>query len=136
MSKSVKYWIRPNIDNRVKAGEIKAYFSSSVTEIGCDFVRVATPDGEVEVKNEFVFAMIGYRPDFEFLHAHGVAYNDATRRPVTNADTLESSRKGMYLAGVIVAGVHTNEIFIENGRFHGKIIANAIAAALHNEKGV
>ena len=131
MSKSVKYWIRPNIDNRIKAGEITAHFSSQVVEIRRDSVRVATPAGEIEVKNEFVFAMIGYRPDFEFLHAHGIAYNNATRRPVTNTETLESSRKGMYLAGVIVAGVHTNEIFIENGRFHGVTIANAIAAALH-----
>ncbi|MEO8024966.1 MAG: YpdA family putative bacillithiol disulfide reductase [Bryobacteraceae bacterium] len=130
MSSSVKYWIRPNIDNRIKAAEIPAHFSSQVTEIRRDSVRIATPSGELEIPNDFVFALIGYRPDFEFLHAHGIAYNEATRRPVTDEATLESSRRGMYLAGVIVAGVHTNEIFIENGRFHGVTIANAIAAAL------
>ncbi len=134
ISKKVKYWIRPNIDNRISAGEVTAHFNSHVVDIRRDSVRVATPNGEIDVRNEFVFAMIGYRPDFEFLEAHGVEYNQSTRRPVTNPDTLESSRKGLYLAGVIVAGVHTNEIFIENGRFHGTTIADAIAAALNKEQ--
>jgi thioredoxin reductase (NADPH) len=78
------------------------------------------------VKNDFVFAMTGYQPDIEFLAAHGITFDPETRRPYTDPDTLESTRKGMYLAGVLVAGMHTNEIFIENGRFHGRQIAEAI----------
>jgi thioredoxin reductase (NADPH) len=127
---NVKYWIKPNIENRIKNNEIPAYFESRVIEILPDAVRIATPQGEVRIKNDYVFAMTGYRPDFEFLAAHGVQLEPETKRPRTNPDTLESETKGIYLAGVIVAGVHTNEIFIENGRFHGKIIATAIAAAL------
>jgi len=128
--KNVKYWIKPNIENRIKNGEIPAYFSSTVKEIRPDSVCLNTPQGEVIVKNDFVFAMTGYRPDTEFLAAHGIEFDRETARPYTNPETLESDRKGMYLAGVLVAGMHTNEIFIENGRFHGKKIAEAIAAAI------
>jgi thioredoxin reductase (NADPH) len=74
--------------------------------------------------------MTGYRPDTEFLAAHGIQFDQKTKRPYTDPNTLESDRKGMFLAGVLVAGMHTNEIFIENGRFHGKIIAEAIAKQL------
>ena len=126
---NIKYWIRPNIDNRIKNGEIPAYFESAVREILPREVVIDTPGGAVAIKNDFVFAMTGYRPDTEFLAAHGITFDDATQRPYTNPATLESSRPGLYLAGVLVAGMHTNEIFIENGRFHGKIIAEAIAAA-------
>lgn len=129
ISDSVKYWIKPNIENRIKSGEIKGYFRSRVLEIEQDFVRIATPGGELRFKNEFVFAMTGYRPDLEFLAAHGITLNQ-DRRPATDPDTLESARKGIHLAGVIVAGMHTNEIFIENGRCHGEKIAAAIATAL------
>ncbi|MBV9404289.1 MAG: NAD(P)-binding domain-containing protein, partial [Acidobacteriaceae bacterium] len=127
----VKYWIKPNIENRVKNGEIKAYFRSSVKEIRTHEVVLETPDGELTVKNDFVFAMTGYRPDFEFMAQHGIHLDPATSKPITNRQTLESERKGVYLAGVIVAGTHTNEIFIENGRFHGKVIADAIAQSLN-----
>ncbi len=130
MSTSVKYWIKPNIENRIKNGEIRAYFHSSVAEIRPDSIRVRTPEGEQWLKNDFVFAMTGYHPDIDFLAAHGITFDPATRRPFTHAETLESERRGMYLAGVIVAGMHTNEIFIENGRFHGKQIAEAIAREL------
>ncbi len=123
----VKYWLKPNIENRIKNNEIPCYFSSTVEEIRPDSVVLQTPDGPKTIKNEFVFAMIGYSPDFEFLAAHGIKLDQATGKPYTNPDTLESDRKGMFLAGVLVAGTHTNEIFIENGRFHGKIIAEAIA---------
>jgi thioredoxin reductase (NADPH) len=126
---NVKYWIKPNIENRIKNGEIPAYFRSTVEEIREDAVRLRTPEGEKWVKNDFVFAMVGYRPDTEFLAAHGIEFDPETGRPYTDPETLESDRKGMYLAGVLVAGMHTNEIFIENGRFHGKKIAEAIAAA-------
>lgn len=126
----VKYWIKPNIENRIKNGEIPAYFNSRVIEIRDRSVVLETPEGTKEIKNDFVFAMIGYRPDTEFLEAHGIRFDPKTHRPYTDPDTLESDRKGMFLAGVLVAGMHTNEIFIENGRFHGKKIAEAIAKQL------
>ena len=89
-----------------------------------------TPEGQVTIKNDFVFALVGYHPDLEFLASLGIRLEPVSQRPRTNPDTLESDRPGIYLAGVIVAGMHTNEIFIENGRFHGKNIAEAIAESL------
>jgi thioredoxin reductase (NADPH) len=130
ISNSVKYWIKPNIENRIKSGEIRGYFNSQVIEILKDAVRVATPEGEITLRNDFVFALVGYRPDLEFLAATGITLEPSTLRPRTSPETLESGRAGIYLAGVIVAGMHTNEIFIENGRFHGKSIAESIAAKL------
>jgi len=127
---NVKYWIKPNIENRIKNGEIPAHLRSSVLEIGETFVRVQTPEGEKRLKNDFVFAMTGYRPDTEFLEAHGIKFDPQSGRPYTHPETLESDRKGMYLAGVLVAGMHTNEIFIENGRFHGRLIASDIQKKL------
>jgi len=128
---NVKYWIKPNIENRIKNGEIPGYFNSQVTEIRPDSIVVRTPEKTIEFKNDFVLAMIGYQPDLEFLGSMGITLQPKTQRPLTNDETLESEHKGIYLAGVIVAGMHTNEIFIENGRFHGKKIADAIAASLH-----
>jgi thioredoxin reductase (NADPH) len=130
ISRAVKYWIKPNLENRIKAGEIKAHFNSRILEIRPDSVLLATPDGEVILKNDFVFALTGYSPDLPFLNSLGIGIDSKTLRPRTDPDTLESERAGIYLAGVIVAGMHTNEIFIENGRFHGKQIAEAIAAKL------
>jgi thioredoxin reductase (NADPH) len=101
-----------------------------VQEIRPHDVVLQTPRGEVTIKNDFVFAMTGYRPDFEFMAEHGIHLDAATSKPITDPETLESEREGVYLAGVIVAGTHTNEIFIENGRFHGKVIAEAIAKSL------
>jgi thioredoxin reductase (NADPH) len=134
ISEKVKYWIRPNIENRIKNGEISAHFHSKVVEIRPDSILVDTPRGEILIKNDFVFALIGYSPDLDFLNSIGVTLEPATQRPRTNPATLESERSGVYLAGVIVAGMHTNEIFIENGRFHGKLIAEDIAAELANLK--
>ncbi len=128
--KHVKYWIKPNIENRISNGEVKAYFNSHVVAIKPKSVVLDTPDGRTEVKNDFVLAMIGYSPDMTFLNATGITLDPVSQKPRTNPDTLESERKGIYLAGVIVAGMHTNEIFIENGRFHGVQIANAIAAEI------
>jgi len=126
----VKYWIKPNIENRIKAGEIKAYFRSCVKEILPGEVVLSTPESEVRLKNDFVFALIGYRPDLEFMEKLGIRLDPVSKRPHTNPETLESGRRGIYLAGVIVAGMHTNEIFIENGRFHGQKIAESIAASI------
>ncbi len=130
ISGNVKYWIKPNIENRIKNGEVKAYFHSSVKEIGLHEIVLNTPEGEVTLQNDFVFAMTGYRPDFEFMAEHGIHLDPGTSKPITDPETLESERCGVYLAGVIVAGTHTNEIFIENGRFHGKLIAEAIEKSL------
>ena len=130
ISRSVKYWIKPNIENRIKSGEIKAYFQTSVQAVYQDSVIVRTQDSELTLPNDFVFALVGYRPDLELLESVGITLDPGTRKPRTNPETLESARPGVYLAGVIVAGMHTSEIFIENGRFHGKLIANAIAASL------
>ena len=128
--RNVKYWIKPNIENRIKTGEIKAFFNSRVLEICKDSVRIVTPEDEISLRNDFVLALIGYRPDLEFLASMGISLEPSTLRPRTNPQTLESERDGIYLAGVIVAGMHTNEIFIENGRFHGGAIAESIAASL------
>lgn len=127
---NVKYWLKPNIENRIKNGEIPMHWNSTVREIRPQEVVLETPSGPLTLKNDFVFAMTGYRPDIEFLEAQGIRLDPETQRPYTNPETLESDRKGMYLAGVIVAGMHTHEIFIENGRFHGKQIAEAIARSL------
>ena len=127
ISNKVKYWIKPNIENRIKNGEIRGYFQSHVIEILPDSIRIATPNGEISIANDFVFALIGYQPDLAFLDSLGITLEPETQRPRTNPKTLESERAGVYLAGVIVAGMHTNEIFIENGRFHGQLIAESIA---------
>jgi thioredoxin reductase (NADPH) len=122
---NVKYWIKPDIENRIKAGEVKAFFNSSVCSISEDHVVIRTPDGEKQLENDFVFALTGYHPDFDFLRAIGVQFstNGDDMRPVCDPETLESNVPGVYLAGVIVAGSQTGEIFIENGRFHGQQIA-------------
>jgi bacillithiol disulfide reductase len=129
MHRHVKYWILPDINNRVKNGEIAAYFSSTVVRITEDEVTLATPEGERTLPNQFVFALTGYQPDFKFLEALGVRLDEANDRcPACDPATLESNVPGIYLAGVVVAGERTNEIFIENGRFHGKQIATDLLA--------
>jgi thioredoxin reductase (NADPH) len=122
----VKYWIRPDIENRIKNRDVKAYFCSEVVEITPDSVIIQTPQGRETVKNDFVFAMTGYHPDFEFLESLGVRLKGEDRLPDCNPETLESNVPGIYLAGVIVAGARTSEIFIENGRHHGRQIAAAL----------
>jgi thioredoxin reductase (NADPH) len=123
----VKYWIKPDIENRIKNRDIKAYFLSEVVEINPDTVLIHTPLGSETLKNDFVFAMTGYHPDFEFLERLGVRLEGEDRLPVCDPKTKESNVPGIYLAGVIVGGSRTNEIFIENGRFHGQLIAAALA---------
>jgi len=131
MHRHVKYWILPDINNRVANGEITAYFASTVKQVAEDSVTLNTPQGEVTFANDFVFALTGYHPDFEFLERMGVTLDpDNSRCPVCNAETLESNVKGIYMAGVVVAGERTNEIFIENGRFHGALIARDLAEKL------
>ncbi|MGC2247195.1 MAG: NAD(P)-binding domain-containing protein, partial [Terriglobales bacterium] len=126
----VKYWVRPDIENRIKAGEITAYFNSAVREIGGDFVVVETDSGTLRLKNDFVFALTGYHPDYDFLRSIGLELSSEQLRPVCDPETLESNIRGIYVAGVIVAGSRTSEIFIENGRFHGKLIAASLSERL------
>jgi thioredoxin reductase (NADPH) len=131
MHRHVKYWILPDINNRIKNGEISAYFSSTVTNIAEDEVTLSTPQGSLILPNHFVFALTGYHPDFDFIERLGVTLDEENDRvPVCDPATLESNVPGIYLAGVIVAGERTNEIFIENGRFHGQLIAEALRGKL------
>jgi thioredoxin reductase (NADPH) len=130
MHSHVKYWILPDIENRIRNGEIAAYFNSSVQEISASHVVLDTPEGEVTLKNDFVFALTGYHPDYEFLRSMGIELSSEQCRPVCDPITLESNVPGIYVAGVIVAGSRTNEIFIENGRFHGQQIAAHLTQTL------
>ena len=123
MHRHVKYWIKPDIENRIKAGEITAHFNSTVARIDPDTVTLETPNGPVVLPNEAVLALTGYRPDFDFLQSLGIRIEGEFRCPACDPSSLESNVPGIYLAGVIIAGDKTNEIFIENGRFHGRQIA-------------
>lgn len=132
LGSGIKYWVRPDIDNRIKAGEIRAHFRTHVTAIRPGYIEAVTihADGRrepFEQPADFVFALTGYHPDFDFLRACGVELN-AEMRPVVNPETYESNVPGLYLGGVVVAGRHTSEIFIENGRFHGQVIVADILA--------
>jgi len=130
MHPHVKYWVRPDIENRIKAAEIVAHFNSRLLEIGADFAIVKTPEKTLRLKNDFVFAMTGYHPDYDFLRSIGLELSPEQLRPVCDPESLESNVPGVYVAGVIVAGSRTNEIFIENGRFHGKLIAASLSERL------
>ncbi len=135
LSSSIKYWVRPDIDNRLKAGEIAARFSTRIVSIEADGLRLAPVEAPEKTAEEFlpadfVFALVGYHPDFEFLETAGVEFDPATHRPRINLKTYESNVPGLYLGGVVVAGRHTGEIFIENGRFHGQVIAEHIRDSL------
>jgi thioredoxin reductase (NADPH) len=131
LSSSIKYWIRPDIENRIKAGEIQARFDTDVVEITQRALVVRHRSGEtISLDNDFVFAMTGYRPDLEFFHAIGVRLDSEDRRPLIDKDSYQSNVSGVYLAGVVVAGMFTNEVFIENGRFHGKVVVDHITEQL------
>jgi len=123
---SVKYWVRPDIENRIKEGSIKAYFESTITRITPTQVYAQTPSGEVVLENDFVLAMTGYQPPFAFLQDMGIQFhNDADRTPVYNEQTMETNVPGLYLAGVVCGGLRTNKWFIENSRVHAsQIISN------------
>jgi thioredoxin reductase (NADPH) len=124
---SIKYWVRPDIENRIKAGQIAAVFGVKIKEIVRDGVMVENGGGARLVPGKQVFALTGYHPDYEFIEGLGVRLDPESRRPALDPNTLESNVPGIYLAGVVVAGKNTNEIFIENGRFHGKQIMEAVA---------
>jgi thioredoxin reductase (NADPH) len=126
LGSTIKYWVRPDIENRIKAGQIKALFNTHVVRITPDFVHVTGPDGDKTLPAVEVFALTGYHPDFDFLRQLGVKLDPETNKPALDPQTLESNVPGLYLAGVVIGGKHTSEIFIENGRFHGKQIIAAL----------
>jgi thioredoxin reductase (NADPH) len=124
----VKYWVRPDIINRIEEGAIKAYFNSNLVEISEDQVVVDTPDGRVIIDNDFVLALTGYQPDLNFLkHLKIKLSDDEKKYPQYNAETMETNRGGMYLAGVICGGMDTHKWFIENSRQHADLIIKHIA---------
>ncbi|MER3525058.1 MAG: YpdA family putative bacillithiol disulfide reductase [Ignavibacteria bacterium] len=131
-SRGVKYWILPDIENRIKNGEIKALFNSTVKQIREECIQVKTPDGVIELKTDFTFVLIGFHPDTEHLRKYGVEIVPATLAPVHNEETLETNVPGLYVCGSIVAGKNNNKIFVENGRLHG---ARIVAAILKKQRG-
>jgi len=125
----VKYWVRPDILNRLEEDSIKIYYNSQVKEIVTDKISIDSPDGTVEIENDFVLALTGYKPNFEFLEKLGIELsNDEKRIPTYNEDTMESNVTGLYLAGVICGGMETHKWFIENSRIHAKIILEHIVS--------
>jgi thioredoxin reductase (NADPH) len=135
MHRHVKYWILPDIENRIKNGEVTAYFKTAVARVDPDSVTVETPEGPRVLRNDFVFALTGYLPDFTFIESLGVRIEGEFRCPACDPTSLESNVPGIYLAGVIIAGDRTNEIFIENGRFHGRQIAEDLKQKLQSPAG-
>lgn len=123
----VKYWVRPDIENRIKEGSIKACFNSTIKAIREDEVDIDTPEGLITIKNDFVIAATGYQPNLHFLKQIGIELsNDEVHCPVLDPDTNETSIKGIYLAGVICGGMNTHRLFIENSREHAVSIIKAI----------
>lgn len=128
IGKRVKYWVKPDIENRIKEGSIKAYFNSFLKEIREKEVDIETPDGLVTVENDWVIAMTGYQPDLPFLKKIGIELcNDETCKPAYSEETHESNQPNIYLAGVICGGMNTHRLFIENSREHAVKIVNNIA---------
>jgi thioredoxin reductase (NADPH) len=126
IGENVKYWVRPDMENRIKSGEIKAYFKSQITAIRENEVDIKTPKGKLTIPNDFVLAMTGYLPDFGLLQQMGIKLGtDKMKTPVHNPDTMETNVPGIYLAGVICGGMQTNKWFIENSRDHAdRILRN------------
>jgi thioredoxin reductase (NADPH) len=136
LSRSLKYWVAPDISNRIKNGEIQARFNTEVIEIKATSIRTRNIEtgAEAELPNDFVFALTGYHADYDFLRRLGMVLDSETLKPVLNPETLEANVPGIYLAGVVIAGKENNKVFIENGRFHGKQIITALRAALPAQK--
>ena len=127
LSETVKYWVKPDVENRIKEGTIKAYFSSNIIKIEEKKIHLHTPEGNIEIENDFVLAMTGYQPDFSFLKKVGIKIgDDEYHTPYHNTETMETNIKGIYLAGVICGGLKTNKWFIENSRGHAKQIMKHI----------
>jgi thioredoxin reductase (NADPH) len=125
----VKYWVKPDIENRIAEGSINAYFNAHIHEIREREVVIKTPDGLVTLPNDWVIAMTGYQPNLKFVEQLGIELSaDAVRKPTYNEETHETNRRNIYLAGVICGGMNTHRLFIENSRVHAQKIMDAIKA--------
>lgn len=125
--KTVKYWVKPDIENRIKEGSIKSYFESSVIAIRENEIDIVTPEGQLTLENDFVLAMTGYEPNYEFINQIGIQINDEyPNAPVYDKESMETNVEGVYLAGVICGGMETNKWFIENSRVHADMIMGHI----------
>jgi thioredoxin reductase (NADPH) len=130
LSDKVKYWIKPDLENRIKEGSIRAHFNTTVEEIRDGSIRLRTPGGTIEIDNDWVLAMTGYHPDYRFLEALGIGIGDDRHRtPIFDETTFETTRRGVYLAGTVCGGYRTGRWFIENGRFHARQIVQHISGA-------
>jgi thioredoxin reductase (NADPH) len=130
LSEKIKYWILPDIENRIRENSITALFNTQIIKIEEKSVRLKNNGGEFDIENDFVFALTGYHPDYDFLGSCGITLDTESRAPIIDPATFETNVKGIFTAGSIVAGKNNNSIFIENGRMHGKIIVDAIVKAL------
>ncbi len=132
---SVKYWVKPDIENRIRSGEVKAYFNTTVTEIREHEVDLMTEDGPITIENDFVLAMTGYVPNYRLMRTIGIGVTqDHLKIPLYDEQTLETNRRGVYVAGVVCGGMDTGRLFIENSRIHAEMIAEDIARKM--DKGV
>lgn len=133
LSEKIKYWILPDLENRIKEKSINALFNTRVVEIKERSVRLENSNGPFEIENDFVYALTGYHPDYGFLLSCGVELDKENSAPTQNPDTHETNIHGIYVAGSIVAGKNNNSIFIENGKLHGKRIIESIKKTLAKE---
>lgn len=125
----VKYWAKPDIENRIEEGSIKAYFQSNITEIKENKVEIETPNGKLTIENDFVLALTGYKPDLNFLKKIGIELsNDELKIPTYNPETMETNVEGLFLAGVVCGGMQTHKWFIENSRIHANMIVDYITS--------
>ena len=125
----VKYWVKPDIENRIEEGSIKAYFESNITEIRENEVEIETPNGKIIIENDFVLALTGYKPDLNFLEKMGIQLSDDELKiPVYNSETMETNVEGLFLAGVVCGGMQTHKWFIENSRVHAAMIVDYITS--------
>ena len=130
LSDKIKYWIKPDLENRIAEGSIRAFFGTAIQEIRDASVLLGTPEGPREIENDWVIAMTGYHPDYGFLEALGIDFaDDGYRTPIVDQTTFETTRPGIYMAGTVCGGYQTSRWFIENGRFHARQIARHIAGS-------
>ncbi|SHJ64310.1 YpdA family putative bacillithiol disulfide reductase [Aquimarina spongiae] len=132
IGRRVKYWVRPDIENRINEGSIKAYYNTTIKEISKDSLVLDTPDGALSIENDYVLALTGYKPNFEFLRKIGIELSDDQKLyPQYNEETMETNIENLFLAGVICGGMDTHIWFIENSRIHAKTILNTISQKIH-----
>jgi thioredoxin reductase (NADPH) len=130
LSDKIKYWIRPDLENRIKEGSIRAFFNTAVEEIRETSIRLRSPEGAIEIDNDWVVAMTGYSPDYRFLERLDIGFaDDAYRTPIFDEATFETTRPGVYIAGTVCGGYQTSRWFIENGRFHARQIMKHLSGA-------